>query len=356
MFRRSLKVRRNGFERYEGNPEKIAENIIEDCWNKDKKYFQVSAGHFNEFYSRDFGMCADALVSQGHRKQVIQTLDYALNHFRNHGRITTSISPDGICFDFPYYGADSLPFIIKAIRVSGADSIIRKYKDFLDKEIRYYYRTVFNKKTNLVRSDRHFSSMKDYAKRQSSCYSNCMLFMLARDLGYLRMKSPFDIERIREDIIKKFWNGSYFYDDTSKSDVVTGDANTFPFWCGVTDKKNYFILCISELERAGLTRPFPLKYTAKKKKIHSMHLAEFFSFGYERDSIWMHLGLCFIDVVKRFDPIRFETYIHQYGSLIGKHRNFLEVYAKDGKPFRSPLYIADESMLWVSKYLHLKNS
>ena len=112
MFKRARRVSREGFKRYKGSPEHIAKQIIESCWNKEDKYFQVSSGHFNEFYCRDFGMCAEALVKLGHKKKVIQTLDYALNKFKQSGRITTSISPSGKCFDFPYYGADSLPFII----------------------------------------------------------------------------------------------------------------------------------------------------------------------------------------------------------------------------------------------------
>lgn len=356
MFRRARNVRKDGIKRYSGSPESIAKQIIDSCWNKEKKYFQVSSGHFNEFYCRDFGMCAESLVKLGYRKKVIQTLDYALGHFKEHGSITTSISPRGVCFDFPYYAADSLPFIIHALRVAGAKELLRKYRRFIEREIRFYDREVVDKKTNLVRLDRHFSSMKDQARRSSSCYSNCMLFMLAEDLASLKFYSPFDASKTRKSLLANFWNGNYFYDDADFSKVVTGDANTFPFWCGVTNQKQVFDLCMASMESAGLTRPFPLKYTAKHDRISRMHFSDLVSGGYERDTVWMHLGLCFLDVVARFDRNRFSKYMKQYGLLIEKHHNFLELYRADGRPFSTFFYHSDESMLWVSKWLVLKKS
>ena len=131
IFRRSRYVKKHGFRRYKGTPEQIAEQIIEDCWNKKHKYFMVSSGHFCEFYSRDFGMCAEALVKLGHKKRVIQTLDYALKKFQEHGSITTSISPKGKCFDFPTYAADSVPFIMHSLAVAGAKDLVKKYYSFL---------------------------------------------------------------------------------------------------------------------------------------------------------------------------------------------------------------------------------
>ncbi|MFH1064412.1 MAG: hypothetical protein V1729_04995 [Candidatus Woesearchaeota archaeon] len=355
MFKRARRVSKHGIRRYSGSEEEISRDIIRSCWNKKEKHFQVSSGHFTEFYCRDFGMCAEALVKLGYRKQVIQTLDYALSKFKKHGRITTSISPQGKCFDFPYYGADSLPFIVHALKVAKANQLNEQYDSFLTKEIKFYYEKVFDKKTHLIRQDKHFSSMKDYAKRSSSCYSNCMLFMLADDLDSLKLKNPFPKGRIQKEILIAFWNGDYFYDDTSFTKIVTGDANTYPFWCGVTNSEKVFDLCMKSIEKAGLTRPFPLKYSSSPEKVHKMHFLEAFSGGYERDSIWMHLGLCFLDVVKRFDRKRFDTYMKQYTTLIRKHGNFLEVYDANGLPFHTPFYFTDESMSWVSKYLALKD-
>lgn len=354
MMRRAKRVNREGFARYDGDLEQVIRKIIESCWNGG--YFQVSSGHFNEFYCRDFGMCAEALVDLGYRDRVVKTLDYALSKFMKHGRMTTTISPRGRCFDFPRYGADSLPFIVHAVRVSGADGLLEKHGGFIGDEVEYYRDRVFDAKNFLVRRDRHFSSIKDYAKRSSSCYSNSMLYMLSQELDSLGLKNPFPADLIKEAVGKSLWNGNFFYDDLSRSRVVTGDANTFPFWCRLEDSAKRFRRCLGFMEDAGLTDPFPLKYTSEAGRIHRMSSADVFSGGYERDTVWMHLGLCFLDVVKRFDRKRFSHYMGQYEGLVMKHRNFLEVYDRDGEPFRTKFYSADESMLWAAKLLHLKKS
>ncbi|MFC1741700.1 hypothetical protein ACFL3V_04155 [Nanoarchaeota archaeon] len=354
MFKRSRYVKKHGFKRFKGTPKNIAEQIIQSCWNKEQNYFMVSSGHFCEFYSRDFGMCAEALVKLGHRKKVIQTLDYALSHFKKHRRITTSISPKGICFDFPTYGADSLPFIIRAIKAAKAKQILKKYNTFLKKEISYYFKTVFDRKTNLVKEGAHFSSMKDYSKRNSSCYSNCMLSMLNDDLAALKFYNPFSKYKIRQSILSTFWNGNYFYEDRSCEKTVTGDANTFPFWCGVTNSRMVFNLCMKSMEKARLTKPFLLKYTAKKQKTAPAIWQELLAGDYERDTVWIHLGACFLDVISRFDKKKLKQFLAQYEANIKKYGNFLEVYDRNGKPFKTLFYVTDESMLWVSKYLALK--
>jgi len=196
--------------------------------------------------------------------------------------------------------------------------------------------------------------MKDYAKRHSACYDNCMLSMLRDDLSALNFYNPFSDYDIKKAIINNFWNGDYFYEDLSKQKAVTGDANVFPFWCGVVDAKEIFDICLKQIDKAKLTKPFPLKYSSDPKKTSRMHFAELFAGGYERDSVWMHLGLCFLDVVKRYDKQRFKGFMKQYKEIIKKHRNFLEVYDSKGEPFHTPFYFTDESMLWVSKYLSLK--
>lgn len=356
MFKRSLRIKKQGIKKYKGSPEQIAKQIINSCWNKKNSFFQTSAGHFNEFYCRDFGMCAEALTKLGYKKQIHKTLKYALNKFQQHGRITTAISPNGICFDFPSYGADSLPFLIHTLTVSDAKQLIKKYLPFLRQEIEFYYQNLFDNKRSLIHQDKHFSSMKDYAKRSSDCYSNCMFFMLADELdelSTLNINNPFPTDKIRKAILENFWNGNFFHDDLEKTNIVTGDANTFPFWCGVTDSKTIFRKCIEEMKKAKLDKPFPLKYTTNKKKIHKMHFLEFLAGDYERDSVWVHLGLCFLDVVAQFDKRLFKKYMAQYTTVIINHKNFLEVYDRKGALFHNLFYYSDDSMLWVCKWLWL---
>ncbi len=338
-----------GTKKYTGNAGQICKKITKQCWNG--KYFQTSTRNFSQFYTRDFGICAEALIKLGHRKEVINTLDYALDKFRKHRSITTSISPSGKPYDFPYFAADSLPFIIHSIKSAKAEELLKKYESFFLEEIKKYYEKVFDNETGMVNANIYFSSMKDYSKRSSSTYDNCMAAMLSNDLNKMNFFNPFAKFDIKKQIEKKLWNGKYFYDDLNKKKVVYGDVNIFPFWTGVFDSKEMFMSCLKEMQKAGIDRPFPLKYSAKKEKEQRMILLEAIIGDYERDSIWMHLAMCFLDVLRQYDKASFSRYKNQLKKVIEKHKNFLEVFDKNGKPFSSLFYLADEGMLWASKFL-----
>jgi GH15 family glucan-1,4-alpha-glucosidase len=82
MVLRRIRVSLKGVKQYSGNSEQICEQIIKDCYTKEKNYFMVSQGHFCEFYARDFGWCSEALLDLGYEQEVLNTLDYALGVFR----------------------------------------------------------------------------------------------------------------------------------------------------------------------------------------------------------------------------------------------------------------------------------
>jgi hypothetical protein len=77
--------------------------------------------------------------------------------------------------------------------------------------------------------------------------------------------------------------------------------------------------------------------------------------NYESNTIWVHLGLLWMDVLLRFNKLDDLTkYIKNYSALIMKYKNFLEVYNQDMTPFTSPLYISDDSMVWAANYYYIK--
>jgi len=349
MLHRRQQVRKHGFHRYSGDAKAICEQIVHDCWNG--VFFQTSTGHFSEFWTRDFGMCVEALLKTGWKKEVMATLEYAMEHFVAAGKITTNIPKGGKPADFPNFAADSLPFFIHSLRLAGAKGLVKEHQAFLEKEIARYASLVFDPSTSLVRSDRSFSSMKDLAKRKSSTYDNSMLAMLSKDLASLPLPNPFAQHDIAKVMQTQLWNGRFFEEDMRKTGIVTGDANTFPFWCGAFSDKNMAQSCIKQIRKHGLNQPFPLKYTVEPKPISKMILVERFSGGYERDAIWMHLGLCYMDVVQRYDKRLFQEYVDKLAVVIEKYKTFLEVFEPDGKPFRTPFYVSDEGMLWAAKYL-----
>lgn len=350
MFARSRRVKKYGFHRYPGAPEEICRRIVYDCWNGD--YFQTSAGHFNEFWTRDFGLCVDALLKLGHKDKVRKTLAYAMERFAKHGHVTTTISPDGKPFDFPTLAVDSLPFLMHALHKAGDKELRDEYESFLLNEVRWYYDQVFDEKTGMVKK-RHFSSIKDHAKRKSSTYDNVMVAWLSQTLDAMKFYNPFGDHDIKKRIEKELWQGEYFYDDLRGEESVAGDANTFPFWTGVITSKAKFRKALRSMEEAGLTEPFPLKYSDDGHDLR-MVLVEKLASGYERDAIWAHLGMAFIQTVRKFNKTKAKQYLALYEGRVKRFSNFLEVYSPDGSPFETPFYISDESMLWAANLLSLK--
>ena len=119
-----------------------------------------------------------------------------------------------------------------------------------------------------------------------------------------------------------------------------------------TDKK-MIESCIDKIQKAGLDKPFPLKYTCKKFKSTKMNFVSLFVGDYEQDAIWMHMGPLYVQVVSKIDKKKAKEYTLKYKSLIEKHKNFLEVFDSKGEVFKTLFYYSDESMLWAANYLSL---
>lgn len=311
-----------------------------------------SAGHFHEFWARDFGFCVDSLLKLGYSAKVKRTLAYALKIYSKHGKITTAISPNSAAFDFPdVYSPDSVAFFFYALQKANAGYLIEKYKIFLNKEVKRFYLTVLDKNTGLVKRKTHFSALRDYYIRDSSCYDNTMVALLAESLKKIKvLDNPFKKYDFKKIIKDNFWTGSYFLDDLSGKKHVAGDANVFPFWLGIFDDKSMLSSAITAMQNAELDKPFPLKYVSgnpKEKKI----FIEFLVSGWERNCIWPHMGPMFISLVKKIDEYEANTYFLSYKHLIQKNRNFYELYTPDGKSYKSLFYMADEGIIWCANFL-----
>jgi len=356
IFLRSLRARLKGIKEYSGSTKQICKQIVDDCFDKEKDYFMTSTGHFCEFYARDFGWCTEALLDLGYRKEVLSTLDYALGVFQKHGGIEQSISPSGKPFTFPAgrYSPDALAFLALSLKLANAKELVKKYCVFLNREIKRYYDLAIDDRTGLIRKDKYFSSIKDYSMRKSSCYDNCMTAMLARCISELGLDNPFTKFDYKKLIMGNFWTGKYFLDDLSGNRHICGDANFIPFWTGLITDKGIMKRAVASVRREGLDKPLPLKYTNKKFRKQRMIPLELIAGDYERGSAGAHLGMMYIKVVSKMDKKLARQYLAEYEERIMQHKNFLEVYDRRGKPFKTLLYYSDEGMLWAANYLYLK--
>ncbi len=335
--------------KYEGNAKQICEAIVKDCWNE--QFLQTSTTNFPQFWTRDLGWCTSSLLKIKYDKEVQQTIRYALNRFKKHKKVTTTITPKGKPFNFPVEAIDSLPWLIHSIKLS--EFHYYSYKDFLNKEINKFFKKFIDSSTGLVKPDLHVSSMKDFAIRKSSCYDNCMVAMLASDLSKMkRLNNPFSKYDYSAIIKRHFWNGHYFYDDLTKKDYVAGDANLFPFLLGIINDKQMLESALDQIRKSMLDLPLPLKYTEARDGIRFIPQEIFFR-NYESDSVWTHMGLLYIKLVSSVDKDLAKHYKQLYTEKIEELAGFPEVLDKKGKPFSTPFYYCDRGMLWAANYLSL---
>jgi hypothetical protein len=352
MFKRARLVRKQGFHPYQGTTAEICKQIIDDCYDQEHKYLRVSTGHFCEYYVRDFAFCCEALVELGYAKEVRSTIEYALKRFVAVGKITTTIDPDGQPFDyFMQSGPESTALLLYAMTHTKNHDLAVQYKHFLQQQVN---RIPLLMKGLLPHPKKYFSTIRDHAKRSGSCYDAVMLAVIAREAAALKLKFPYAFEQIRDEIIETYWNGSYFFQDLKKQDIIVGDANVFPFWTGVINDKHMLEQATTSIRAAGLDTPFPLRYVSqfdKKREKIQLHFANYLAPDYETDSIWIHLGLAYLRILP--DVKLKQQHLATYTKQLQTYKTFLEVYDRSGEPLRRPLYVTDEGMLWCANYLVL---
>ncbi len=350
IFKRSCVRKAFGPRRYPGTASDICNSIVTDCWNG--AYFQTSTGNFNHFYSRDFGWCTESLLDLGKAKEVKLSLQYALNAFRRSG-IKTAISRSGIPFDFPnVYSPDSVAYFFRSIYLLGDKTLISSNRSFLERELNRFTAAAIDPKTCMIRRHSHFSSMKDYSIRDSSCYDLVMAAMLSDIADKMGLDNP--LRRFNlVDNLENFWDGAYYKDDLS-SDLLSADANLYQFWFGLEKRRSRLSKVIASIHKAGLDCPFPLKYSTKNSN-HRQVPFSFVAKDWELDAVWAHMGMVYIDVLHSVDKKQAQEHLDRYKNIIEHYKTFYEVYTPDGaRPYRSLFYHADEGMLWAAQFLDLQ--
>ncbi len=353
MAKRAMRYRLEGFDHYDGDAREICQQILNNVYDK-KGHYKTSCGHFQDFYVRDFGLFAKSLVLLGKKSEVKSTLNYALNVFSKKG-LATAISPKGVPYDFPCYGPDSLAFLLYALRITENQKLAYMFREFLQKEVDLFVSKVINPES-LLPKEKRFSSIRDQIKRKSSCYDMVMICVVARESSLLELDFPYPYEQLKKILVEEYWNGRFYYSDMHKQNIVTGDANIFPFWFGIDDDKKRLVSAMKHIQSTGLDKPFPLRYISakdKKKEIRKAHPSAIFAHDYETHSIWTHLGLAYLEVLKKTNKALFEKHLKKYEQLIKDNHTFLEVYDKNSEPFKRTLYITYEGMVWCAGYLAL---
>ena len=134
---RGIRIKFTGPTRFDGNAQQICEQVVEACWHRGKGFYAMSLGNYPVFYTRDFGMCIDSLLSLGKRKRVKQTLEWALARYKEYGQIKLIINRKGKPFNFPDVECpDGYAYLLHSLYTLNDKKLIKKYKTFLEKDFR----------------------------------------------------------------------------------------------------------------------------------------------------------------------------------------------------------------------------
>lgn len=353
-FQRSWKRRLMGNKRFSGDANNICRNIIQNCWNG--FYFRNSLGNYNEFWSRDFGISVEALLQLDYEKEVYSTLNYVLDIFSKHNGIYCAINQNKKPFNFPQvYSPDSVAWIFHALKVLKNKNLIEKYRDFLEFEAERFFKTAIDEETGLIKREKHFSGMRDYVIRDSSCYDNCIAYMMNENLKSMKLENPFKTYNFRKILKEKFWTGEYFRDDLSGSNRITADANIFPFITGACNEGNILKKTIEQLQMKGFFEPILMKYVADDS-CEKVIKTEIFVRGWESKTNWTNLGLLAIPLIEKTNKELADQCKQKYKELIERQRTLFEAYTNKLQPYHSLFYYADEGMLWCANWFANSNS
>jgi len=318
----------------------------------------TSRTSYPEFYARDFGRCVFPLIKLGYKDKVKKTYEYAFNIYKKEKKFSLIITPQEKLFDFPKYSPDGFAFFLLGLTQLNDKELISENKAFLQKELNRFVELVINKKTGLVKKNKHFSDAQDYSIRNSGSYTNVACFVVQQSASKLGLRNPLKKYDYKKLFLKHFWNGLYFYDDLDKKNYFSADANIEPFREGLfvnktKQEREMFFLIDKKLETLGMNNPFPTKYHPDKKKEYETLSFEFFN-KWERDSVWLSLGISYLESLKSFDKEKHDEYLDKYKEMIETERCFPELLdSKTGKPFKSMFYTSEDSMLWASNVLWL---
>jgi hypothetical protein len=350
---RILARRLHGPHRFDGDAPAICRAIVDACWTGE--YLAASGGHFRQWWTRDLGFSAPALVALGEAERVRASLAWALEAWRRGGRVTTTIFPGRRPRDVWSFGADSLPLLLRSLRAVAAEDLVDRHGTWLASEVQRYAATVVDPRTGLVRDDRVFSGHRDTVRTRSNAYANAMLVLLDRILvetDWFRSPVPAGAD---ERFVEAFWRGDHFV-DRPDSGEVTGDAAVVPFALGVVPDSLGLGSALRAVREAGLADPLPLRYAARRDPAAEDPLQRRLVPDYQGTAIWTSLGAWYLELSWRADPGEAAGVAAAYRRRIERDGTVWEVFGGRGRsvaglrPYRGAggLFLADEAMLWAA--------
>lgn len=367
------------------------------------KLLLTSGDHWSTLFSRNLGvfyypMCDPRIPSDEqdwHNRQVVylQTLAYALGVFEKYPIPVTTIVTTGryraTCMNYWRYPSDTVYGLLFALATllgkqdaapnayttpkqqlettAAAQLLLGEYRDTIVRLYDHYRTTVFDEEKLLLKRDLALCGAKDVTRRYGAFYDNVVFWkttQLAMKLGAID-DDPVFLRRLKGSIIKTYWleDRGYFLEELSE--VGVREAHYSSDWlivliAGFLDpakpnERVYFTRSIEYIQRAGVDRPFALKYQAEAGGRQQFFLPKIAFASYQRDAIWSFWGMEYIKTLLLLYKYTSEgaylqtadRHIKAYESAMLRDGGFPELYDRDGKFFETPFVRSIRLTGWV---------
>jgi len=339
------------YEHFEGDARQIAQQVVDKLWEGD--FFRTSLGHFDFFWMRDFGTCAESLTRLGYDQKVHATLSWAMYHYQRAGEVTLCIDKAGNTFNAPAKrSVDALPWLLHSIVVSNyqLNAVERR---FLEKQLRGYCKGLLDKKGNL-RSGIRYAELRDAVNYDRSAYAIALIARMAECVKKLNLDGfPYPASHYREVLRKDYWNGEFF-----KADYVTNvwssECGLMPFYLGIFKDKEMMQKTFDYIDKEKLADPYPMKYCLHEDKFHfRLGMGKWLMPNYTGTSIWTWMGSWYLHLLQRYDHPDFDKHYKKFSELIERHKTYPEMVGPNGEWYKTPIYNGDPGMVWAAIFLEL---
>lgn len=338
-------------EYFEGDAQKICEQIVEELWDGD--FYRTSLGHFNFFWMRDFGTVCDSLVKLGYTEHVHHTLSWVLFQYQRADDVTTCVDHIGNTFNAPARkSVDSLPWLLHCLVVSGYELNKLEHR-FLEHMLRRYCETFLTTEHGDLRS-MHYAEMRDAVYYDRSAYALALIGRMAQCVRELDLKGfPYSPDHYRQVLLDDYWNGEFFKAD-AVTNIWSSESGLMPFFLGVIDDKELAGKTFDYINKAKLNGLYPLQYCQQPYKFkYRLGMGRFFMNNYTGTTIWTWHGTFYLHTLKKYKRPEYKQQYENFAAMIERHGTYPELLNADGSWYKTPIYRSDPGMVWAALFMEL---
>lgn len=339
------------YARIEGDAKTICKTTIERCWNG--AFYTTSYGNFNYFWLRDFAAVAKSLRTLGHIERVRATIQWALAHYMRHDAVTLCITPTGRLFDAPRRGIDALPWLLHCIRTARYELSDDEHA-FLTRRVEDYVTDFLDPTTGMILPGLELAELRDGAVQDRSAYAVAMVERLAWACEKVGVAFPFSYEIYRDELVKHYWNGSYFNADYINT-AFSAECALMPFILRAVEDTDMLNKTLDYVHNHKLAQPYAMKYTDTPKKFRYRLWARTVMRNYAGDTIWTWHGAYYLRLLWGQNRPEAAKYEAAFAQMLERYHTFPEVLQPDGSIYNSLLYKSSEGMIWAAIFLTIEN-